>query len=263
MQIFARRAIDVARQAAVVAAAEGWLIEREADAHGAGPRPVGVPSGACASIVVSGGELRGPAVLMLAVRGEGDERGDWALVGIVSDHVPRTLPPPRLASMRGVRSRGLVARLIEHPALGTLDDILTRRGTLEAGEAATILIAVARGLADLHECGRAGVVLTPRCVGLREGQVRCAMCVSSCVERSSAQLRFSASPIAGSGGVGQKKTTGVSRKGIALPFDRLLGSTTITVTFALGAFPTRSETASCTASMRRAMSRVQAAAVRG
>lgn len=61
-----------------------------------------------------------------------------------------------------------MVRLVEHPAGGTLDELVARRARLAVGEAVTVLVAVARGLADLHACGRAGVRLTPHGVGFRD-----------------------------------------------------------------------------------------------
>ncbi|WP_426624325.1 hypothetical protein ACPPVW_17450 [Leifsonia sp. McL0607] len=208
MSIFARRPIDLARQAAAVASEAGWVIERwvdeeevgklgedgrrldgrrldvrgvdvhGVDGRGADVHGVGVHgwtcsgsiawSGASVSIVVSGGALRGPARLTLAVRGDGDASSAEGSSGVASEHVPRTLPPPQLRATRAARSRALVVRLVEHPARGTLDGLLARGAGLAAGEAVTVLAAVARGLADFHTCGRAGALLAPSDIGFRD-----------------------------------------------------------------------------------------------
>jgi len=157
MGIFTRRPIDLARRAAAVAAEAGWAIER----WGEGRR-----EGDGVSIIVSGGELRGPALATVSVRDEDAAFAPDALWGVVSEHLPRTLSPPPLRSTRA-RGRALVVRLVEHPAGGTLDELLARRAMLAVGQAVTVLVAVARGLADLHACGRAGVGLTTHDVGFR------------------------------------------------------------------------------------------------
>ena len=128
----------------------------------------GRPEGDGVSIVVSGGELRGPALATLSVREEDAEFAPDGLSGVVSEHLPRILSPPALRSTRARGGRAVVVRLVEHPAGGTLDELLARRARLAVGEAVTVLVAVARGLADLHACGRAGVRLTPQELGFRD-----------------------------------------------------------------------------------------------
>ncbi|MCI0155797.1 hypothetical protein KNO15_03710 [Leifsonia shinshuensis] len=192
MSIFARRPIDLARLAAAVASEAGWEIERcegDAGAEGEGEaraggvergpsgsavrarglrgRAVASPSATRVSIVVSGGELPSPARMTLAVDDEGEGSEAKACADIRSEHVPRMLPPPELRAIRAARARGLLIRLVEHPTRGTLGDLLARAVGLAIGEAATVLVAVARGLADLHACGRAAAVLTPGCIGFR------------------------------------------------------------------------------------------------
>ncbi|WP_454108602.1 hypothetical protein [Leifsonia shinshuensis] len=56
---------------------------------------------------------------------------------------------------------------MEHPTRGTLDDLLAG-GALTAGEAVTVLIAMARRLSALHAEGIAGIPLAPRDVGFRD-----------------------------------------------------------------------------------------------
>ncbi len=160
MSMFTRRPIDLARQTAVVASEAGWVIERWADEYDGG-----ASSPPSVSVVVSGGELRGPALLTLAVQGTVGALEGGGPSGVVSEHVPRMLPPPATRTTRG---RTLMARLVEHPARGTLDELLARDIGLTPGEAATVLVAVARGLADVHACGWAGVLLTPAAVGFRD-----------------------------------------------------------------------------------------------
>jgi hypothetical protein len=116
-------------------------------------------------MLVSGGGLRGPALATLSLRLEDGNDGTEEFAAVVSEHVPRTLSPPALRALRG---HSLLLRLVEHPVGGTLDELLARRARLAAGEGATLLAAVARGLADLHACGRAGARLTPRDVGFRD-----------------------------------------------------------------------------------------------
>src|SRR5690349_23645633 len=77
-----------------------------------------------------------------------------------------------------------------------------------------------------------------RCSGLRLGRVMCAMCVNSCTERISGQLRESPMVLRGSGGVGQTMIDGDSRKGHAEPLETEYGSVTSTVTRLRGRLPT-------------------------
>lgn len=120
------------------------------------------------SIVVSGGELRFPARVTIAAHAGGDAPGTDPVAGIRSEHLPRTLPPPELRAVRAARARGLAIRLVEHPTRGTLDDVLAQADGLSIGEAVTMLAAAARGVADLHAGGRAGVLLAPPYVGFRD-----------------------------------------------------------------------------------------------
>ncbi len=129
---------------------------------------VAEPSTEQISIVVSGGELRFPARVTIAAHAGGDAPGTDPVAGIRSEHLPRTLPPPELRAVRAAHARGLVIRLVEHPTRGTLDDALARADGLAIGEAVTVLAAVARGVADLHAGGRAGVRLAPPYVGFRD-----------------------------------------------------------------------------------------------
>ena len=157
--------MDAGKCAAAIADAEGWMV--------LGRWP-GSMSGDV-SLVVAGGELRGQAVLTVTAT-----VGGLTWEGVVSSHLPRSLPPPR--DRRGRRG-GVVVRLREHPTGGTLGDVLAadRRvttgdgvtvvaadGALTSGEAVTVLVAVARGLSGLHRAGRGGVRLRPADIGLRD-----------------------------------------------------------------------------------------------
>lgn len=168
MGIFRRRRIDLTRRAVAVAAEAGWDIERWCDKSGAvEPSVDGMPV-TSVSMLVSGGGLRGSALASLSLRLEEGEAEPEEFSAIMSEHVPRTLSPPGLRALRAPRGQSLVLRVVEHPVGGTLADLLTRRVWLSAGEGATVLTAVARGLADIHACGRAGVLLTTSHVGFRD-----------------------------------------------------------------------------------------------
>ncbi|MEY9850938.1 hypothetical protein ABH923_000616 [Leifsonia sp. EB41] len=141
--------MDMGRCAAAIVDAEGWTV--------LGRRPGDASGGV--SLIVEGGELRGQAVLTVAaVGGQPWDR-------VASSHLPRSLPPPH--ERRGRRG-GVLVRLREHPAGGTLEDVLAADRGLTAGEAVTVLAAVARGLSGLHGAGRGGVRLRPADIGLRD-----------------------------------------------------------------------------------------------
>ena len=159
-----RRPVDLGRCAAAIADAEGWTVLG---------RWQGAASGE-ASLIVAGGELRGQAVLTAAA----DGGLPWD--SVASSHLPRSLPPP---SHRRASRDEVVVRLREHPEGGTLADVLAGGGRLAAGEvvrvptaergltageAVTVLSAVARGLSALHGAGRGGVRLRPADIGLRD-----------------------------------------------------------------------------------------------
>lgn len=168
MSIFTRRPIDRARLAEAVAAREGWTIQRwlgKSESHS------GV--GASVALVVSGGELTGEAVLTIARRDAEDARAPeegrsaaWTgAVDVVSDHLPRRLRAPEL---RPAQLRTHRIDLVEHPARGTLHELVRRDPGLTAGEAVTVLASVARGLADLHAGGLAGAALGTSDIGFRD-----------------------------------------------------------------------------------------------
>lgn len=121
-------------------------------------RPPGDTSGDV-SLIVAGGELRGRAVLTVAaVAGL-----TWD--GVASSHLPRSLPPP---SDRRASRAGMSVRLREHPAGGTLRDLLAAGRGLTAGGAVTVLAAVARALSGMHDAGLGGVRLRPADIGFRD-----------------------------------------------------------------------------------------------
>jgi hypothetical protein len=74
----------------------------------------------------------------------------------------------------------------------------------------------------------------------------------SCTARISPHPRCCPNDGPGDGGVGQRKITGPSSSGTAKPFETLDGSSTITVTRAVGALPTIVFTDDDTDSMRSA-----------
>ncbi|MGH1527201.1 hypothetical protein ACRAWC_26385 [Leifsonia sp. L25] len=162
--------MDAAKRAAWIVAAEGWVVvERWGPGDARGVED-GVPSGRTAardaaavrdavSLVVAGGELRGRAVLTVATQ------VGMAWGRVASSHLPRSLSPPD--DRRGRRSR-VVVRLREHPSGGSVDDLITADRGLTAGEAVTVLAAVARGLSDLHEARLGGVGLGPEDIALRD-----------------------------------------------------------------------------------------------
>ena len=115
------------------------------------------------SLVVAGSALRGRAVLTVArPRAPSGRPVDGA--ALASPHLPRSLPPPE---DRRARRGEVTIRLREQPGRGTFDDVLAESGGVTAGEAVTVLAAVARGLSDLHGAGRGGVGLTPADIGFR------------------------------------------------------------------------------------------------
>lgn len=114
------------------------------------------------SLVVTGAGLRGQAVLTVARAGpRSGRRPD----GVVSSHLPCSLPPPE---GRRARRGEVELHLREHPGCGTLDNLLSETGRLTAGEAVTVLAAVARCVADLHASGLGGVGLRPADIGFRD-----------------------------------------------------------------------------------------------
>jgi hypothetical protein len=187
MSIFTRRPIDPARLAEALASRQGWTIERwleEPERHrgvvrcdAGGPvvpaHPAVEEPGASVAVVVSGGELRGEALLKIALRDTeefraSDERRSAArseVADVVSEHLPRRLRAPVL---RPAQLRWHRIELVEHPAGGTLHELMARDPALAPGEAVTVLTSVARGLADLHAGGRAGAALGTRDIGFRD-----------------------------------------------------------------------------------------------
>lgn len=130
---------DLARHAAAIASSRGWTLLREA----------GAPPGDYAA-VVSGGDLMVPACLR--VTEAPGEFARHARVAARSEHVLGLVE--ELPARRG-RGGVVHAEVLEEAPGGTLGEVLARR-PLTAGEAATVLIAVAAGLAALQESGWAG-----------------------------------------------------------------------------------------------------------
>lgn len=159
-----RRPVDVGTCAAAIVAAEGWVVlGRVGEEVGRAAREKGrSEADERVSLVVTGGGLRGQAVLTVARAGaRSGRRPD----GVVSSHLPRSLPPPE---GRRARRGEVELHLREHPGRGTLDHLLSGTGRLTAGEAVTVLAAVARCVADLHASGLGGVGLRPADIGFRD-----------------------------------------------------------------------------------------------
>ncbi|SEH97111.1 MULTISPECIES: hypothetical protein [unclassified Leifsonia] len=144
---------ELLRVARVLADSEGW--EASATAGGA---PEDRPGEG--RIVVSGGALPGRGVLRVR---EADPvvwppRDVLARRAAGSEHVIAVLSE---VGTRRIRGREVDAVVLAHADGGDLAQLLQRRRGLRGGEAATILLGVAAGLAALHTGGWASPELSP------------------------------------------------------------------------------------------------------
>jgi len=144
---------ELLRVARVLAESEGW----EASAASGGA-PEDRPGEA--RIVVSGGALPGRGVLRVR---EADPvvwppRDVLARRAAGSEHVTAVLSE---VGTRRIRGREVDAVVLAHADGGDLAQLLQRRRGLRGGEAATVLLGVAAGLAALHAGGWASPELSP------------------------------------------------------------------------------------------------------
>ncbi|SDH41569.1 hypothetical protein SAMN04515691_1584 [Leifsonia sp. 98AMF] len=141
------------RAARTIAAAEGWEVDAPTcQVRGEPPHEI--------RVAASGGRLPGRRLLRVRERAPGvaaDSADIDARVAAVSEHVVGVVA--QLPDRR-VRGREVDAVLLDFPEHGDLDGLLARRGGVRSGEAATILLGVAAGLAALHSSGWAGPGLT-------------------------------------------------------------------------------------------------------
>lgn len=135
-----------------IAAADGWGVDAPTGHVRSGPPRE-------FRVAVSGAQLPGRCVLRLRERPPGTTgRAELeARVGAASEHVVGVRAE---VSVRSVRGREMEAVLLDHPEHGDLEGLLARRGGIRSGEAATVLLGVAAGLAALHASGWAGPELT-------------------------------------------------------------------------------------------------------
>ena len=141
------------RAARTIATAEGWEVDAPTcQVRGEPPHEI--------RVAVSGGRLPGRRLLRVRERAPGvaaDSADIDARAAAVSEHVVGVVA--RLPDRR-VRGREVDAVLLDFPEHGDLDGLLARRGGVRSGEAATILLGAAAGLAALHSSGWAGPGLT-------------------------------------------------------------------------------------------------------
>ncbi|WP_374010333.1 hypothetical protein [Leifsonia sp. LS-T14] len=148
-------AADIRRAALSYALAEGWKVS-EHRVHM--PDGVGARRPAEALVVVSGGELPGRCLLRVRERRGEDAAHDVAARRAASsEHVVGVVA--RLPARR-FRRREWDAVLLHLADGGGLERLLLREGGLRGGEAATVLLGVAAGIAALHEHGWARPALS-------------------------------------------------------------------------------------------------------
>ncbi|MET3567711.1 hypothetical protein ABIC47_003220 [Leifsonia sp. 563] len=144
---------ELLRVARTIAAAEGWEVDAPTcQVRGEPPHEI--------RVAVSGGRLPGRRLLRVRERAPGvaaDSADIAARVAAISEHVVGVVA--QLPDRR-VRGREVDAVLLDYPEHGDLDGLLARRGGVRSGEAATILLGAAAGLAALHSSGWAGPGLT-------------------------------------------------------------------------------------------------------
>ncbi|WP_348788006.1 hypothetical protein [Leifsonia sp. NPDC080035] len=119
------------------------------------------------SVLVAGDDLAEPALLRLrdeAAGGQPLAEECRARRAAGSEYVPTPLDEP---SARVERGRTISSVLLPHARGGTLNALLAARVGIGSGEAATILLAMARALAHLHAAGWAGAVPSTEAVAFR------------------------------------------------------------------------------------------------
>lgn len=152
---------DLARQTRAIAIQHEWTPLRVPDERGGSPARPGEHS-----VLVIGDDLAEPALLVVrdaeTTAGLADECA--ARRQAHSEHVLAVLdelPPQR------IRGRTVSAALVQHASRGSLRTLLEERPELAIGAAATILVAIARAVADLHTAGWAGATPTIDTVAFR------------------------------------------------------------------------------------------------
>ncbi|NUU05638.1 hypothetical protein [Leifsonia sp. C5G2] len=143
---------ELHRIAASWARAEGW--------EAAGP-PADDPGGGV-FLPLTGAALDGRARLRVRERRPGEtgpsaERELAARRQAASEHVVGLV---KEVGRRQVRGREVDAVLLADAPGGTLAELIARRSGVPGGEAATVLLCVARGIAALHAAGWAGPTLS-------------------------------------------------------------------------------------------------------
>ncbi|MFF1634954.1 hypothetical protein [Leifsonia sp. NPDC058248] len=163
--------LELARRAAALAVLRGWEVVRTLDSGDEELRQLVAPRGARSSAVL---RLRSPVAQAQAqAQAEAEARAQAeidALSGAPSEHVLSLIEvvaehPRRREVKRGAPPPTL---LLEHAPGGLLAELLERRPYVRAGEAATILMAVAAGVATLNERGWSHGSLTSRSVVFRD-----------------------------------------------------------------------------------------------
>ena len=104
-------------------------------------------------MLVSGGRLHRPARLRVRERlpGGHEEAAEAAAPrSVASEHI---LGVVRELGVRRVRGREVTAELVAYGSGGTLAELMSRRRSIGGGEAATVLLGVAAGVAALHAAG--------------------------------------------------------------------------------------------------------------
>ncbi|MDN4595919.1 hypothetical protein [Leifsonia virtsii] len=144
---------ELHRIATALARAEGW--------DAAGP-PTDDPGGGV-SLPVTGAALHRRARLRVRERraGEAGPSADRELAArrrAASEHVVGLVQE---VGRRQVRGREMDAVLLADAPGGTLAELIARRSGVSGGEAATVLLGVARGIAALHAAGWAAPTLSP------------------------------------------------------------------------------------------------------
>ncbi|WP_043993624.1 hypothetical protein [Leifsonia xyli] len=167
-----RRPVDLARQTRFIAERHGWTLLALPPGR---KLPDDLPGERSALVI--GDDLVEPAVLRVRLQDVGPPPDDRAPedAGIAfadvrarrearSEHIAGVLGefPPRLS-----RGRTVTAVLVQNASRGSLRTLLEERPALSAGAAATILVGVARALADLRAAGWAGAAPTSDSVGFR------------------------------------------------------------------------------------------------
>lgn len=145
-------ATELRRAAVLLARTEGWSV---------GPPPPDAPgSGEEVRLPVSGGGLFGTCLLRVRPRpaGSGPSPDVAVRQSLGTEHVVAAI---RDLGVRSVRGRQVDAVVLADPGGGDLERLLSEREGIGGGEAATILLGVAAGIAALHAAGWAGAGLAP------------------------------------------------------------------------------------------------------